>query len=293
MSSPHPELPALVVLLACPLCSGSLVYAGAHCVCTTCGNTFPVREGKVFFTRVPDDFVDTGEHGPTRFNQDTWSIWRKNNFLYFKERLSNVPAHSSILDLGIGPDQFGDLTERFAQVVGMDFRPYEPVDVVGDITKKLPFKNASFDAIILSNVLEHIPNTEDALKEARRVLRPGGYIIGTIPFMMRMHQRPYDFNRYTNVKLELLLREAGFKDVFVESLSSPWDVYMVVQRHFFFYVLGTRFSQNTIMHHIKKFFAKLAWWLERILFVVFARLYRAPERNPDFTQGFGFFARNK
>jgi SAM-dependent methyltransferase len=46
----------------------------------------------------------------------------------------------------------------------------------------LPFRGASFDAVIAAEVLEHIPELDAALSEAARVLKPGGRIVVTVPY---------------------------------------------------------------------------------------------------------------
>jgi ubiquinone/menaquinone biosynthesis C-methylase UbiE len=64
----------------------------------------------------------------------------------------------------------------------------ERVDVAvrGDITR-LPFPSASFDGVICSHVLEHIPDDAGAMRELRRVLRPGGTILIQVPQSGKQH----------------------------------------------------------------------------------------------------------
>ena len=83
------------------------------------------------------------------------------------------------------------------------------------------FSAATVDNVTPSNTLEHIPNTEHLLQECARVLKPGGLILGTIPFLLPVHQAPYDFNRYTNFQLTKFLQDAGFHNVIVEPLGEP------------------------------------------------------------------------
>lgn len=61
----------------------------------------------------------------------------------------------------------------------------------------LPFEDESFDTVLCTNVLEHVANAGRAFAELSRVLKPGGYMIISTPFLYPLHEAPYDFYRYT------------------------------------------------------------------------------------------------
>ena len=92
--------------------------------------------------------------------------------------------------------------------IGLGGRP----DVAADLLA-LPFRDAAFDAVKATEVLEHVPDAARALDECRRVLRPGGHLIVTVPFMERLHGDPDDFARYTEAMWRRLLAGAGLKPV--------------------------------------------------------------------------------
>ena len=79
----------------------------------------------------------------------------------------------------------------------------ENIDVFYD-GKTLPFDNNHFDSIFLSEVCEHLFDVDATFTEINRVLKPGGKVMITMPFMYPEHEIPYDFGRYT---------EFGFKEV--------------------------------------------------------------------------------
>jgi SAM-dependent methyltransferase len=90
-------------------------------------------------------------------------------------------------------------------------RAHRP-DVCADV-QALPFRDGAFDAIKATELLEHVPDVGRALAECRRVLRPGGYLVITVPFLERLHGDPGDYARYTRSMWERLLAEVDLKPV--------------------------------------------------------------------------------
>lgn len=280
----------LIELLVCPSClSKNLSLVNDSLYCSVCKVKFKIANSKVFFTDPAGAFTE--QITPSHFNKEKWSKWRQANFNFFADYLGEKPSSSFLLDLGAGPSQFRELISRFDLAVGMDFRPLELVDVVGDLTKQLPFRSESFDIVMLSNTMEHIPNTDFLISEIYRVLKPGGLIIGTIPFLMRVHQKPYDYNRYTNYKLAMLLKEANFKEISVINLGKSVDVYESMQLHFFYYLLSSTFSKNNFIHSFKKLVARIMWRVQKFIFKLFLPVYNNAISSPEYTQGYGFLAK--
>ena len=75
---------------------------------------------------------------------------------------------------------------------------------------RFPFADASFDAVLCSQVLEHVFTPEVFLGEIRRVLRPGGALLLAVPFVWDEHEQPFDFARYSSFGLWALLERNGF-----------------------------------------------------------------------------------
>jgi SAM-dependent methyltransferase len=114
-----------------------------------------------------------------------------------------------ILDIGSGRAPYSKLVTG-AKVVTIDFSPKKGPMTVGSTTE-LPFKDGSFDAVVCTEVLEHVSEPAAALAEIFRVLRPGARFYITVPMLGCLHYEPYDFYRYTNHGLKDLLTKAGFK----------------------------------------------------------------------------------
>jgi len=88
---------------------------------------------------------------------------------------------------------------------------------VGADIQALPFRAGAFDAVKATEVLEHVPDVPGALAECRRVLRPGGHLVITVPFLERVHGDPGDYTRYTRSMWERLLAEAGLRPTAIVS----------------------------------------------------------------------------
>lgn len=139
---------------------------------------------------------------------------QKNREAWLEETLKKIPAGSRILDAGAGEQQY----KRFCShlnYVAQDFDQYDGegnskglqqgnwtqsnLDIISDITA-IPKPDASFDAIMCVEVLEHLPEPIKAIQEFSRLLKPGGYLILTAPFCSLTHFAPYHFctgfNRY-------------------------------------------------------------------------------------------------
>jgi len=120
-----------------------------------------------------------------------------------------------VLDLGSSAGSYDKRTEfgaakgsirRARQYVSLDIDPRARPGVVGD-GHALPFRDATFDVIVANNVIEHLHDPADAVREMRRVLRPGGQLLYTIPFLYPIHEAPHDYTRFTLYGLARLFRD--------------------------------------------------------------------------------------
>lgn len=75
--------------------------------------------------------------------------------------------------------------------------------------RTFPFPAASFDAVLCSQVFEHVFMPEEFLREISRVLRPGGRLLLAVPFVWDEHEQPHDYARYSSFALPALLERAG------------------------------------------------------------------------------------
>ena len=140
--------------------------------------------------------------------------------------------NGSMLDLGAGLKPYAVVYEPyFSTCVSVD-HPHSQHAIEVDILASadaLPIEDASFDFVLCTEVLEHCPDPAAVLAEIRRVLRPGGVVLLTTPFMVALHEMPFDFYRYTPSALELM---AGNARLELESIVTRGD-YLAVAMSFF------------------------------------------------------------
>jgi SAM-dependent methyltransferase len=89
---------------------------------------------------------------------------------------------------------------------------YGKLDALADL-ERTPFAAGSFDGVVCTETLEHVARPAVVLRELRRVIRGGGTLVLTVPFLQGVHQAPHDYFRYTPFGLRHLLAEAGFEVV--------------------------------------------------------------------------------
>ncbi|MBK8988620.1 MAG: methyltransferase domain-containing protein [Chloroflexi bacterium] len=161
----------------------------------------------------------TGDNGivGTR-NRQTREAW-------LEKTLQAIPAGQRILDAGAGELRYKNLCSHL-HYVSQDFAQYTGegdgiglqtgtwdqtrLDIVSDITD-IPVEEASFDAVMCIEVLEHVPDPISALRELTRVLRPGGVLIVTAPFASLTHYAPYFFQTgYSRYFYEYWLETMGY-----------------------------------------------------------------------------------
>lgn len=98
------------------------------------------------------------------------------------------------------------------------------VDFEVDLEGSLPFGDNFFDTLLLSDVLEHVPNPENLWLEMSRVLSPGGHLLMNAPFLYGVHEEPYDFARYTSFALSRFAQRAGLRVVLLEPVGGSLHV---------------------------------------------------------------------
>jgi SAM-dependent methyltransferase len=123
-----------------------------------------------------------------------------------------VHFRGRVLDVGGGRQRGRFRRPAAARWVVADLAPARGVDVAADIAR-LPFRDGVFDAVKATEVLEHVPDVVAGLRECRRVLRTGGYLIATAPFLERLHGDPDDYARFSASMWRRMLEAADLRPV--------------------------------------------------------------------------------
>ena len=134
-----------------------------------------------------------------------------------------------LLDLGCGKVPLfiayrNYITENICVDWENSLHKNEYLDLECDLTKSLPFNDGQFDTIILSDVLEHIPQPEKLWKEMSRILSKGGKIIMNVPFYYWLHEKPHDYYRYTEFALRRFVEGSGLTLLQLKSIGGVPEI---------------------------------------------------------------------
>jgi len=116
-------------------------------------------------------------------------------------------VRGDVLDVGCGEMPFRGMLPAGVRYVGIDvpqattFGMTRSDAIVAFDGSHIPFPDGSFDHILCTEVLEHAEHPQMLISEMRRVLRPGGSLIATVPFSARVHHAPHDHHRFTPFRL--------------------------------------------------------------------------------------------
>ncbi len=139
-------------------------------------------------------------------------------------------AHGDVLDVGAGAQPYRPLLPKDARYRAIDVKlaeegfGYDMPDTEYFEGEVWPVEDASVDVVLATETLEHVPDPSGFLAQARRVLRPGGRLILTVPFAARWHYIPHDYWRYTPSSLDNLLTAGGFDEVRVTARGNETTV---------------------------------------------------------------------
>ena len=199
-------------------------------------------------------------------------------------------ASGRLLDIGCGAKPYeADFAPYVDEYVGLEHADAthgtDHADLIGS-AYEIPARDCSFDTVLSTAVLEHLEEPAGALREARRVLRPGGLAIYIAPFIWHLHEEPRDFYRYSRYGLEHLFRGAGFDVAEIRPLSGFW----VTFGQLFVYYLR-RFDRGPgrpVVPAVSGAVQRVSGFLDRLdraeewtwAYLVLARAPRAAEPRP-------------
>lgn len=135
-----------------------------------------------------------------------------------------------VLDLASGSSSYADLLPQGIRLVKTDLHPQNNETKQVDCSKPLPFGEGTFDGVLFINALYTLKDRESFVKEAYRVLRPGGRAIIVSPFIANEMPEPHDYCRLTCEGLQELMG------------NEPWNTLRIER-------IGERFSSSANLLH--------------------------------------------
>lgn len=123
-------------------------------------------------------------------------------------------ARGRVLDVGCADRWIESQLSEGCEYIGLDYPAtgkelYDARPSVFADASRLPFLDESMDTIVMLEVLEHLRSPNEAMREIARVLRPGGRLLLSMPFLYPIHDAPYDYQRLTRHGLVRDAEDAG------------------------------------------------------------------------------------
>jgi glycosyltransferase involved in cell wall biosynthesis len=230
-------------LICCPFCKADLLKSDSGLVCKTHGHFTIDSSYRPILIEKSVYEKNSSEH-------ESGITWLKSFFKQFPKFyyalwhyacpammlvngprmiLDRVPKKGIVIDVGSGPERLG------REFINVDVFPFPEVDIVSDATQ-LPFKDNTLDGAVSESLFEHVPDAHLIAREMTRVVRPGGYVYVSAPFIHPYHTSPDDFNRWTLSGLKHMFKDMEIVEAGVR--SGPWSAMLL----FLAYWLGVVFS---------------------------------------------------
>jgi len=185
------------------------------------------------------------------------------------------------LDIG-GGRRRGNFKEPIGvSWVVLDSSPERCPHIWGD-AQNIPLRADSVDCVKCTELLEHVEYPEKVIGEISRVLRPGGTLILSIPFIFNIHADPYDYQRFTDQKL-------------IRMLGDDFNILTVKKQGLYFTVLAYMIKQGILnsKRGIRFFLCRLFPILDLVVKLDNLRSIRDSKFMSSFTTGFFLVATRK
>ena len=211
-----------------------------------------------------------------KYNTENWSNSKKDNLKFLQNR--NIDKFALGLDIGAGDQLFQSIL-KLENLISIDFTNYSGINIIHDLNLDIPFASESFEFILMTNVLEHLYD-DRVIAEANRLLKKGSRLYITVPFLLDVHQKPYDYHRYTYLYLEKKLEKEGF-EIEIITPSGDFGTFQTLVEHYFRFKIDN--GSRT---------AKFLWQFQKIINFLLGKNVLVNFRN-DFTVGYMIQAKKR
>lgn len=159
--------------------------------------------------------------------------------VFVSDSSKKIKRGQKVLDAGAGPCPYKELFSH-AHYEATDFTDeHNMMDFVCSLDK-IPQKDKTYDAILCTEVIEHVEYPQKVINELCRVLKSGGKLFLTCPQGWMLHQKPYNFYYFTKYGLESLLNNAGFKKYTIKPMGG------------YFWFLADAIRFNSVLDQYRK-----------------------------------------
>jgi SAM-dependent methyltransferase len=217
-------------------------------------------------------------------------ITRVNSSRYYllefvKQAAASIPKGAAVLDAGAGKTPykrlFANALYESADFCQIDQKAYGEITYVCDLTH-IPVPDGRYDLVLLTQVLEHVPEPRLVLQEIHRILKPGGALWLTAPLYFEEHEVPYDFYRYTQFGLAYLLNAAGFE---IERLAWLEGYYGTLSHQLINAFRAIPLNPQKYGGGIGGIFASLSAILLKPVFAALSMFYALLDKRHKYTSG--------
>jgi len=184
------------------------------------------------------------------------------------EYAAKLPNVHNLLDVGGRGKPYASLFGgRVVNHYVLDIEPAPSVDIVGD-GRSMPLADASIDVVLITQVLEHIPEPIAVIGEIHRVLKPGGTLLLSVPSIFPQHGSPGDYWRYMPQGLQFILRDFHAVKVQGEAGTVP-SIFLVINTYLQLLTSPLPWLQRLLQWTI--------WPLNNIAGLLAAKIYRGDQ----------------
>lgn len=165
------------------------------------------------------------------------SISARRHFVdnFFFSHVELFKSGASVIDIGgkkANKRGLFDISKYGAEVTYVNIEKRDEPDIIADAAS-IPLPDGTFNICLMGELLEHVPDPRPVVREAYRLLSPGGVLLATVPFNVGIHADPYDFGRYTDYFWKNLSEDVGFSSVEVERHGTIFAVAALMLQHLF------------------------------------------------------------
>ncbi len=198
--------------------------------------------------------------------------------IFFHDAFEGTSSDIKIIDIGGKKKNKRGLfnTSDHGEVTYVNIDKTNEPDILAS-ADNIPVNNDFYDVAVMGELLEHIPEPEPVIREARRILKFNGLLFISVPFNYPVHGDPDDYARYTDSYWKLVAEKNKFEIIKIEKHGSFFAVLGLMVQHLFR-------AKNKSWEPVQSWIVKFMMWLDERT--------ESPILK-DWTTGYGIIMRKK